>query len=520
MAGTVGVDALRADNMDTTANTAGIGGGAGEGVEPDIYYQGSAAISRKVTGAGFYTTTGATRDMTATGRETWLAKVAVANYAGTTLLEVRCGSGTAAYYTYNIVTVAGGYPSATGGFLLIPIDPNIAGYRSATQGNPSLTAADYFGVYLEGPQSKAENLVLDAIDLVYGLYVTGGTSISPAVFEDFRAFDEGNINNRYGVVSSREGILYALGQLVIGATTVSGTRTAGATIFDDANQTIVFPDGRFAAGWSGITLDLRNSSTTVDLTSITFIGRGNTTTTDTRPDFFVFGTIASATISSCALTNFRNVTLTSACTVISSTIQCADLEQGSAQIEGGTRIITTSASGVATCNDPTFGTTTGLNNMTFEQGGDGHALELTSTGTFGLEAIEFVDYGADTTNSAAIYNNSGGAVTLNISGGGSTPTVRNGVGASTTVVNAVTITLSNLVAGSRVYIENTTDSVVLFNEVEATTTFSDTVAYTADKALLVRVRNASSAPFYKPFSTTGTLTNTGFSLVVNQVLDQ
>ena len=37
--------------------------------------------------------------------------------------------------------------------------------------------------------------------------------------------------------------------------------------------------------------------------------------------------------------------------------------------------------------------------------------------------------GADGTTDAAIYNNSGGAITLNISGGGDTPTVRNGASA-------------------------------------------------------------------------------------------
>ena len=455
MAGTVGVDALRADSMDTTANTAGIGGGAGEGVEPDIYYQGVAAISRKVTGAGFYTTTGTTRDMTATGRETWLAKVAVANYAGATLLELRVGTSTTVFHTYNILVAAGGYPSATGGFLLIPIDPNIAGYRDASAGTPALTAVDYYGTYLEGPTSKAENLVLDAIDLVYGLYVTAGTGGSPAVFDDFVSFDEGTIGNRYGIVSTREGILYALGQLVIGATTASGTATAASTIFEDTAQTLVFPDGRFAAGWSGLTLNLGNASTTIDLNAITIIGRGNTTTTDTRPDLTVTGTSGSATLAGCALTNFRNIILTSATTITGSTIQCADLTQGSADIEADTRIITTSATGVATCNDPTFGTTTGFNNMTFEQGAAGHAIEFTSTGTVNLTGIGFDGYGADTTNAAAVYNNSGGLVTLNIGGGGDSPTVRNGTGASTVIVVApVTTTITVVDIGTGSPIEN------------------------------------------------------------------
>ncbi len=121
---------------------------------------------------------------------------------------------------------------------------------------------------------------------------------------------------------------------------------------------------------------------------------------------------------------------------------------------------------------------------------------------------------------ADLYNSSSGAVTYNVINSGGTPTVRNSAGSSTTVNNNVTITLTNLIAGSRVYIENTTDTVVLFNEIEATTTFSDTVNYTADKTLVVRVRNASGGTKYKPFSTGGTLTSSGFTAQVNQELDE
>jgi hypothetical protein len=48
-------------------------------------------------------------------------------------------------------------------------------------------------------------------------------------------------------------------------------------------------------------------------------------------------------------------------------------------------------------------------------------------------------------------HNSGKAVVINVSGG-DTPTVRNGTGASTTVNNTVTLTLTNLVSDSEVRI--------------------------------------------------------------------
>lgn len=61
---------------------------------------------------------------------------------------------------------------------------------------------------------------------------------------------------------------------------------------------------------------------------------------------------------------------------------------------------------------------------------------------------------------AAIFNDSSGAITVNISGGGTTPTIRNGAGASTTVQNLVTVKVTvkdantlAVIASARVLLE-------------------------------------------------------------------
>jgi len=84
--------------------------------------------------------------------------------------------------------------------------------------------------------------------------------------------------------------------------------------------------------------------------------------------------------------------------------------------------------------------------------GVGHAIELTAIGTYSYSGNTHTGYGADGTTNAAIYNNSGGAVTINIAGGGDTPTVRNGAGASTTIVaGAVTVSVKTVdTAGANV----------------------------------------------------------------------
>lgn len=85
-------------------------------------------------------------------------------------------------------------------------------------------------------------------------------------------------------------------------------------------------------------------------------------------------------------------------------------------------------------------------------GGGGHALRLTAAGSFTLTGNTWTSFGADGTNGAAIYNDSGGAVTLTITGG-TVPTIRNGAGASTTLVVApvtTQITTLDAISGSAI----------------------------------------------------------------------
>lgn len=94
-----------------------------------------------------------------------------------------------------------------------------------------------------------------------------------------------------------------------------------------------------------------------------------------------------------------------------------------------------------------------IQHCTFTQGdAGGHAIEITQPGTFSFVGNTFEGYGLDGTTDAVIYNHSGGHVALNISGGGDTPTVRNGVGATTDVVSGVTLTFSGIKTGSEIHI--------------------------------------------------------------------
>jgi len=69
----------------------------------------------------------------------------------------------------------------------------------------------------------------------------------------------------------------------------------------------------------------------------------------------------------------------------------------------------------------------------FISSGSGHAIEISSTGTFDFVNNQFVGYGDDDTNNSAIYNNSGGLVTLNIPSGQQIPTIKDGVDSVTII---------------------------------------------------------------------------------------
>ena len=194
-------------------------------------------------------------------------------------------------------------------------------------------------------------------------------------------------------------------------------------------------------------------------------------------------------------------------------------------------VVESRVSPALTTNDPGK-----IKEVLFISAGSGHAIEITSPGTYTFEGNLFQGYGANDTTDAAIYNNSGGAVTLNITGGGDTPTVRNGTGASTTIVNTVTVkvTVKDVNTGSpienaRVLVEadaggdlsEGTDILTgLTNSsgVVQTTSFN----YTNPQPVKGKVRRATPAygTLYKSSPISGIITSAGLDVTVLLIPDE
>jgi len=170
---------------------------------------------------------------------------------------------------------------------------------------------------------------------------------------------------------------------------------------------------------------------------------------------------------------------------------------------------------------------TNVTNNVFESGGSGHAIELTAIGSFNFSGNTFTGYGADGTTDAEIYNNSGGLITLNLPAGSLSPTVRNGVGAST-VISVISakqkVTLTGGLANSRVQIYDLTSDTELANEVVVSFPYGweDTLDYVADRQIRLRVmefNNTTASLFIDQIIGTSTNAEPAISFLINQEPD-
>ncbi len=172
----------------------------------------------------------------------------------------------------------------------------------------------------------------------------------------------------------------------------------------------------------------------------------------------------------------------------------------------------TAAIAVST-NDPSK-----ISGCNFVSAGTGHAIEITAPGTYTFAGNTFSGYGSAGTSDAAIYNNSGSAVTLNITAGGGTPTVKNGSGASTTINNTVALTITGVVSGSDIVILTAGTSTERANvDAHSGTSYQFSYAYTANDYVDICLYKAGYVPYVvRNFL----LSSTDASLPVAQVSDR
>lgn len=415
------------------------GGGGGVSDEPDFYYQGGVgaltAQSRKISTSriGRSYTHGSGTDMTATDRRHYIAKIQITNKDAlltrtAPAAGMKIGSGSGAHYEYELFG-NDNYPKR-GGWQIIPISPNVTGYRDTTTGSPTLTSVLYWSFLADfSATSKSENVIIDAIDLGAGLCLTGGDGgDTDGVFQDYVDTDEGTGANSWGYVFTEGNAIFATGRLAIGENT-SGT--AVATGFTDSDAKVEWTNGYVETGFHEFKVNLGSASTIVDLTRCSFdsagkenndADRGYTTTEDSRAVFTVTGTSGSLTATNCPISNFASIDLTTGVTFDSCTIiRSGTVTVGGANISGSSILNSAvAADASAVLWNETSDPGVELDDLVISKGTNAHhAIEFGTSAplTINLSGIDFTGFNTnDGQNDSIFYvRRNSGTVEINLS---------------------------------------------------------------------------------------------------------
>ncbi len=357
------------------------------------------------------------------------------------------------------------------------------GYTATAYGTPgsavTTTAVSHMQVLQNSPYF-ASSAILSEVYQVFKIIVAGGTSTAPV---DSTGLAEVGKSFRLPVIQKAGGagvISFAPIQIG-GGDAVNFQIDAGALQFprryNVASKEIGFhvSDNKVGISYAGKSGDTIKHTNSV-ITSLTpYYWEINSAATNAATWSFAGLTVVNANVTLRNVTTFDSMSfsnclslIANGCSVTNGNISLVSATSNSLQAN--------SSSSFTSCEFNTTGISAGVamtqvttpsifSGCTFVgSASTGHAIEITTPGTYTFSGNVFSGYGAAGSNSAAIYNNSGGLVTINVTSGGSGSaqmTVRNGAGASTTVNANVQITLTDLKNPSevRVFLAGTTTEV-------------------------------------------------------------
>lgn len=390
-----------------------------------------------------------------------------------------------------------------GGWQVNAVNP--AQTASATQGTPNGTW-QYFGmaVAVQAAVARGYPLAWDAVRYGRGsIEITAGDLANGyATFDAASIVNDTNTTgafNRWGIFSYANGTYTLQGRLSLGT-------AATAVDFRDSNRAIFIKSTEFVTA-NFNTIEILNAASRVDWTGISI-----SSLSTTSKGRVLVSANADLNVSGCTFNDMDTFSFQSNSSTDSSVFRrCGAITHSGSTFTNNTVEASTAAIAI-TSAAPNL-----ISGCTFISSGTGHGVEITAANTYNFSGNIFTGYGtADTTN-AAVYNNSGGSVVLNITGGGSTPTIRNGVGASTTVNSNVQVTLTGLQNPSevRVFLQGTTTEVSGTGS-ENITTGSHSFSISSGTAVDITILSLGyQNTRIKNFSTTADT-----SVPVSQVLDR
>lgn len=526
----------------------GTGGTPSAISETDVFIQGTGACSVKVSNQGVvlaYGTGGI--DLSATGTHVYiwvnmLAGGLMANRSSNGLCICLSSDATlssGSNYSFWAVDGADTYP---GGWVRYVID--VSKTRTTGAGTLNLSSVQHIGMYCDTRPNvaKFDNLVIDRIDYAVagtGLEVTG-TSTTDDLFGDILTADEGTVGNKYGIVTSKEGIIYVRGAINLGD--ISGATNSTHT---DIDKVIVFESPKYYDGTSeadavSTTFQQLNFYEDTGVTSITFgkkVGSGTTASGRNGLTFIQSGIavtmdfdVGGVTTSNIYGSTLQGITgglswgtNTNHEFIGNSVIACTQFDPvGGINIFDTAFINTADVDAAFLWNAST--STSNFTNNSFIANTTGAAIEHAAQGTFSYQGLSFSGNTNDILYSAAA---SSGVLTINASDSNPvTSEIANPTGNSVSIVNTVTLSVTvknqaGVLTDANVRIQEADGTLISQGSTTSGVYTDAAYNYTVDTAVQVRVRESSSGSTrYFPAVANATITSNGMTIEVTLTQDK
>ena len=366
-------------------------------------------------------------------------------------------SGSAALSNYAQYYVGGNESEyVPGGWRCYCASPTVTPQEGVVESTPISFAAGGRGAESVGK----DNMFVDVMRYGRGLQIVDGDTTNPGTMKSFT--DENDlITNQYGVVRQQGTGASVQGEVSIGHTDATSTDT----YFSDSNYSIFVPNKNPLSGISTFaTLStftgfrILGSGTTALFSNFSFStadehDKGYFSCQPSYPFTFSSGVVPKlVTLDGCIFQDWGQTQMSGLTTATNTTwINCEAITLNSGTLErctvetgvGGTYVF--AGSTPDNISDVSF---IGVNTTDSSVAGYGHAIEITSSGTYSFVNNSFVGFDTTGSDGAALnINGSGIDVTLNISGNDATasPTYKLSNGANEPVINAaVTVNITGL----------------------------------------------------------------------------
>jgi len=427
-------------------------------------------------------------------------------------IRILCGDSLGDFYSWDVGgSDFGRYPY--GGWQCFAANPSVT--ADDTVGTPTGTW-QYFGaaVNVTTGISKGEVFQVDAIRAgrCSAIFEYGDLSNGYCTIEGF-ATQNDTSTNMWGLIQKIPGGYLWKGRMQLGSVT-------NAVDFQDSNK-IIFIDVTPKVTANFNTIEVINASSNVVMSGFQFICLDPSTTASAGR--WLNTNNATVSLTNCTFSDMSTFVFGSNTTVDTCTFRrCGQVTQSGADFDDC--IFDDCDAAVSLLSD----NPDNIDNCVFNSDGSNHAIELDTAcagNTYTLAGCTFNNYATSdgSTGNEVIFNDSGGAVTINASNCVGTISVRNGTGASTTISSSVPVSVTvydesqNYVENARVgvYTNDTSRTQIINSLTNASGVADGSWTGSTPQSVEVRVRKASSGSTkYINFSAIQTIGASGLDFSV------